>query len=94
MRLSAATWSMLEALSRLRKSVQKEIDFLHSISPQLAPSQLEGALLEIDAFSAEISDFLSDTLHEREAAVLESNFEALNQQYQSLSEKIESILGR
>jgi hypothetical protein len=92
-RLSAAAWAMLEALSRLRKSVQKELDFLLSISPQFKPNKLEGALLEIDAFSTEASAFISDVQYELDESALASKYQRLNLQYQSLSDKVEQMMG-
>ncbi|MCU0348886.1 MAG: hypothetical protein MUC59_18240 [Saprospiraceae bacterium] len=90
-RLSAAAWAMLEALSRLRKSVQKELDFLLSISPSLKSERLESILWEIDEFSATISKFLA-TVNEGEETDLEGAFGRLNDHFEQLTSRAEAML--
>lgn len=83
---------MLESLSRLRKSVQKELDFINSISRRLSAEKLERALEEIDGFSAAIADFLAQLTH-REDDELERSFRMLVDQHDALEHWIGGMLG-
>lgn len=91
-RLSNAAWAMLEALSRLRKSVQQEQGFYWSISPTLKSERLEAALDQIDGFSSQVSGFLAE-LYQRSDDELESAFSALEQQYGHVEAAISDMLG-
>ncbi|MCC6724037.1 MAG: hypothetical protein IT258_05965 [Saprospiraceae bacterium] len=82
-RLSTAAWAMLETLSRLRKSVQQEQGFYHSISPGLKSEKLEKALYEIDGFSSQVSGFLSD-IHRLDETALDDAFSTIEQRYEKL----------
>ncbi|MBI1225679.1 MAG: hypothetical protein GC192_10625 [Bacteroidetes bacterium] len=92
-RVSAAAWSKLEALSKLRKSVQKEMDFINSISPQLSLGKLENTLMEIETFSSKVSEFLSNLQHLNDDAI-ENYYEELDSNYQVLTDKVSQMLGR
>ncbi|MCB0521081.1 MAG: hypothetical protein H6577_06845 [Lewinellaceae bacterium] len=93
-RLSAAAWSMLESLSRQRKSVQKELDFLHSVSPEFASEKLESMLQSIDHFNGEISEFLSNMKEATDKYALEREFDDLNARFVLLNKLADTLMGK
>ena len=92
-RLSAKAWSMLESLSNLRKSVQQEMGFIQSVSPDIPLVKFEEALISIDDFSDEISRFLADIKY-KEGEGLQDEFEGLADRHELLIENTERLLGR
>jgi hypothetical protein len=92
-RLSESAWAMLETLSRLRKSVQQEQGFFHSISPKLKSERLEAALQEIDGFSSRVSGFLSE-IHQRDEGSLEAAYSVIEGRFEELTASIAKLLGR
>lgn len=91
-RLSAEAWSMLESLSALRKSVQKELDFLHSVSPDLSSDKLDSLIVSIDHFSGEISDFLMAMKNSTDKDALEMEFVNLSERYASLKRLVHALI--
>jgi hypothetical protein len=71
----------------------QEIDFIKSVSPGLSPYRLEEALLEIDDIATGISLFLS-RLHDRAAAEMEGEYQALNERFGRLEQTVADLLGR
>lgn len=92
-RLSAAAWSLLEVLSRLRRSVQQELGFLQSVSPELPTGQLDDLLIAIDDFTSDTSSFLT-RLSQMEEEEMEEHYQLLANRFEVLQERVEGALGR
>ncbi len=90
---STAAWSLLDALSGLRKSVQEELDFLRSISAGSFSQRLEDAMLEIDFITSEISDYLN-RLSDMEEGDMEDEYQSLSNRLGGLESLVERLLGR
>jgi predicted component of type VI protein secretion system len=92
-KLADLAWSKMEALSKMRKFIQNELDFLHSSSQVVSPDKFYQALTRIDGFTSEFSKFLTIKRSRRhEPEYLEQEFEALSAGYVALMRELENTI--
>lgn len=93
-KLADAAWSKMEALFRMRKFIENELDHAQSFPPGFSSEKLHQALLRIDGFTTEFSGFLSfknSVVHPND---LEEQFDELSHRYAELMQELENTIWR